>query len=303
MSAIANVIPLERIEHSILLLRGHKVMLSIELANLYQVEPRALIQAIKRNLNRFPGDFMFQLTAEEWENLKSQFVISSWGGVRTPPYAFTEQGVAMLSSVLNSDRAVQVNIEIMRAFVRLRQLLASNAVRFVFGKMCGRVADIFDVAHKRFIRLGNLLRITQNNWPFAICANYSRKHLQLFLHCQIPPVLFPAKQLALVGGKFRVSRNKVFTDTVHEALNKRKKAKDRASGVGRDILIEYRNHFVAAFCDCCGFQLAPKILKPCQRDLAFCEHEKRISQKKIIFNRSIAGVMTDANPSVVWHIV
>ena len=102
-------------------------MLSIELANLYQVEPRALIQAIKRNLNRFPGDFMFQLTAEEWENLKSQFVISSWGGVRTPPYAFTEQGVAMLSSVLNSDRAVQGNIEIMRAFVRLRQLLASNA--------------------------------------------------------------------------------------------------------------------------------------------------------------------------------
>jgi hypothetical protein len=102
-------------------------MLSIELANLYQVEPRALIQAIKRNLNRFPGDFMFQLTAEEWENLKSQFVISSWGGVRTPPYAFTEQGVAMLSSVLNSDRAVQVNIEIMRAFVRLRQMLSSNA--------------------------------------------------------------------------------------------------------------------------------------------------------------------------------
>ena len=102
-------------------------MLSIKLANLYQVEPRALIQAIKRNLNRFPGDFMFQLTAEEWENLKSQFVISSWGGVRTPPYAFTEQGVAMLSSVLNSDRAVQGNIEIMRAFVRLRQLLASNA--------------------------------------------------------------------------------------------------------------------------------------------------------------------------------
>ncbi|HZF01758.1 MAG TPA: ORF6N domain-containing protein [Methylomirabilota bacterium] len=127
MSAITNVIPLERIERSILLIRGHKVMLSTELANLYHVEPRALIQAIKRNLNRFPDDFMFQLTAEEWENLKSQFVISSWGGVRTPPYAFTEQGVAMLSSVLNSDRAVQVNIEIMRAFVRLRQMLSSNA--------------------------------------------------------------------------------------------------------------------------------------------------------------------------------
>jgi hypothetical protein len=127
MSAIANVIPLERIEHSILLIRGHKVMLSIELANLYQVEPRALIQAIKRNLNRFPGDFMFQLTAEEWENLKSQFVISSWGGLRrATPYAFTEQGVAMLSSVLKSPRAVQVNIAIMRAFVRLRQLLATH---------------------------------------------------------------------------------------------------------------------------------------------------------------------------------
>jgi hypothetical protein len=127
MSAMVNVIPLERIDRSILLIRGHKVMLSIELANLYQVEPRALIQAIKRNLNRFPDDFMFQLSPEEWENLKSQFVISSWGGVRIPPYAFTEQGVAMLSSVLNSDRAVQVNIEIMRAFVRLRQMLSSNA--------------------------------------------------------------------------------------------------------------------------------------------------------------------------------
>ena len=127
MSATANVIPLERIERSILLIRGHKVMLSTELANLYYVEPRALIQAIKRNLNRFPDDFMFQLSAEEWGNLKSQFVISSWGGVRIPPYAFTEQGVAMLSSVLNSDRAVQVNIEIMRAFVRLRQMLSSDA--------------------------------------------------------------------------------------------------------------------------------------------------------------------------------
>jgi hypothetical protein len=91
------------------------------------VEPRALIQAIKRNEGRFPADFMFQLTPEEWENLKSQFVISSWGGIRVPPYAFTEQGVAMLSSVLHSDRAVQVNIGIMRAFVKLRQMLASNA--------------------------------------------------------------------------------------------------------------------------------------------------------------------------------
>ena len=122
-----SMVALERLERSILLIRNRKVTLSVELASLYQVEPRALIQAVKRNLNRFPGDFMFQLTAEEWENLKSQFVISSWGGSRTPPYAFTEQGVAMLSSVLNSERAVQENIEIMRAFVRLRVLLPSHA--------------------------------------------------------------------------------------------------------------------------------------------------------------------------------
>ena len=121
------LVPAERIERSILLLRGHKVMLSTELAGLYQVEPRILNQAVKRNLNRFPDDFMFQLTDDEWNNLKSQFVISSWGGIRTPPYAFTEQGVSMLSSVLNSERAIQVNIAIMRAFVRLRQMLASNA--------------------------------------------------------------------------------------------------------------------------------------------------------------------------------
>jgi ORF6N domain len=126
MDGKMNLIPLERIERLILLIRGHKVMLSVELAGLYHVEPRALIQAVKRNERRFPDDFMFQLTVEEWQNLKSQFVISSWGGVRIPPYAFTEQGVAMLSSVLNSDRAVAVNIEIMRAFVRLRQMLATN---------------------------------------------------------------------------------------------------------------------------------------------------------------------------------
>lgn len=84
------------------------------------------MQAVKRNTERFPPDFMFQLSTEEWKNLKSQNVISSWGGARTPPYAFTEQGVGMLSSVLKSSRAVQVNIEIMRAFVRLRRILAEH---------------------------------------------------------------------------------------------------------------------------------------------------------------------------------
>jgi hypothetical protein len=91
------------------------------------VEPRVLVQAVKRNMERFPNDFMFQLNDQEFENLKSQIVTSSWGGLRrAAPYAFTEQGVAMLSSVLHSDRAIHVNIEIMRAFVRLRQLLATN---------------------------------------------------------------------------------------------------------------------------------------------------------------------------------
>ncbi len=122
------LIPVERIEQSILLIRGQRVMLSTDLAELYQVEPRALVQSVKRNLARFPKDFMFQLTEEEYSNLKSQIVISSWGGLRRArPYAFTEQGVAMLSSVLRSKRAVQVNIEIMRAFVRLRRMLASHA--------------------------------------------------------------------------------------------------------------------------------------------------------------------------------
>lgn len=120
--------PQAPIESSIILIRGHKVMLSPDLAALYAVEPRALVQAVKRNIDRFPDDFMFQLTRAEFANLKSQIVTSSWGGARrAPPYAFTEQGVAMLSSVLRSRRAVRVNIEIMRAFVRLRQMLASHA--------------------------------------------------------------------------------------------------------------------------------------------------------------------------------
>jgi len=122
------LVPPERIERSILLIRSHKVMLDADLAALYGVETKQLIQAVKRNIFRFPSDFMFELSKEEFENLRSQFGTSShWGGRRYPPYAFTEQGVAMLSSVLRSKRAVQVNIEIMRAFVRLRRMLASNA--------------------------------------------------------------------------------------------------------------------------------------------------------------------------------
>ena len=116
----------ELIERRIFLWRGHRVMLDAHLAELYAVETRELNKAVKRNLERFPEDFMFQLTYQEVRSLKFQFGTSSWGGTRKLPKAFTEQGVAMLSSVLRSKRAVQVNIEIMRAFVRLRKIIASN---------------------------------------------------------------------------------------------------------------------------------------------------------------------------------
>ncbi len=120
-------VPAQIIERRIFVIRGRKVMLSPDLAELYQVEPRALIQAVKRNSGRFPADFMFQLTREEYANLKSQIVISRWGGVRrATPYAFTEHGVAMLSAVLKSRRAVQMSILIVRAFVRIRELLAGH---------------------------------------------------------------------------------------------------------------------------------------------------------------------------------
>ena len=119
--------PVERIAQSILLIRNQKVMLDADLAALYGVDTRVLIQAVKRNIDRFPEDFMFQLTKQEFDDLRSQIVTSSWGGRRYPPYAFTEQGVSMLSSVLRSKRAIQVNIEIMRAFVQLRRILASHA--------------------------------------------------------------------------------------------------------------------------------------------------------------------------------
>ncbi len=116
-----------RIEASILLIRGQRVMLDADLAAMYGVQTKVLTQAVKRNRDRFPDDFMFQLDYQELEILRSQIVTSSeWGGRRYRPYAFTEQGVAMLSSVLRSPRAVKVNIEIMRTFVRLRSMLASH---------------------------------------------------------------------------------------------------------------------------------------------------------------------------------
>src|SRR5205814_8249526 len=121
-----EIIPVQRIAQAIFVLRGQKVILSQDLAALYGVTVGVLTQAMKRNTNRFPKDFVFQVTAEELRDLKSQIVISSWGGRRHLPYAFTEQGIAMLSSVLNSERAVKVNIAIMRTFVKLRRMLETN---------------------------------------------------------------------------------------------------------------------------------------------------------------------------------
>jgi hypothetical protein len=144
---MSELVPIDQIETVIVLLRGHRVMLDEDLATLYGVEVKVLNQAVARNVERFPEDFMFRLSADEARILKSQSVTSSsedgeiirgsdlksqpvisrsWGGRRKLPYAFTEQGVAMLSSVLRSPRAVRVNVEIMRAFVRLRRLLETN---------------------------------------------------------------------------------------------------------------------------------------------------------------------------------
>jgi hypothetical protein len=122
-----SIVPFERIAKCIFIIRGHKVMLDKDLAGLYGVQTKAMTRAVKRNISRFPADFMFQLTNEEYGNLRCQFGTSSWGGRRYMPYAFTEQGVAMLSSVLRSKRAVAVNIAIMRTFVKLREILATNS--------------------------------------------------------------------------------------------------------------------------------------------------------------------------------
>ena len=116
-----------KVENLIVRVRGHNVMLDKDLADLYKVETKYLSRQVTRNIDRFPKDFMFVLTEKEFENLRCQFGTSRWGGRRYLPRVFTEQGVAMLSSVLRSKRAVKVNIEIMRTFVKLREMLASNA--------------------------------------------------------------------------------------------------------------------------------------------------------------------------------
>ena len=129
LAVVENMIPVERIASKIYHLRGEIVMIDSDLASLYGVQTRVLVQAVRRNRERFPEDFMFQLDAEEFENWRSQVVISNPGarmGLRHRPYAFTEQGVAMLASVLRSARAVEVNIAVVRTFVRLRRIFSAN---------------------------------------------------------------------------------------------------------------------------------------------------------------------------------
>ena len=157
MTSMDALIPADALESRILVLRGQKVMLSPDLAALYGVEPRALIQAVKRNRERFPADFMFQLTTFEVKSLRSQSVILETNSPRHrgthtkyEPYAFTEQGVSMLSSVLRSKRAIRVNIAIMRAFVKLRAALAAHKelavqLRDLERKVTGHDADIQDI--------------------------------------------------------------------------------------------------------------------------------------------------------------
>ncbi len=148
----APIVRRASIERRIYFVRKQKVMIDNDLADLYRVPTGTFNQAVRRNMARFPADFMFQLTADEAENLRSQIVISSWGGRRYLPFVFTEQGVAMLSSVLKSDRAIQVNIAIMRAFVNLREILATHkelALRLEelekkFRKHDSRIREVFE---------------------------------------------------------------------------------------------------------------------------------------------------------------
>lgn len=163
-SASKLAVQVSIIEQRIYLIRDKKVILSHDLADLYQVEVRTLIQAVKRNKDRFPSDFMFQLNAKEYQDLKSQIVISSWGGARRArPYAFTEQGVAMLSSVLRSKRAIQANLAIMRTFVKLRELLESDEeLNHRFSAVIRKLAT-----HEKYFRVvfDELKRLTTQPTP------------------------------------------------------------------------------------------------------------------------------------------
>jgi hypothetical protein len=151
----------QKIAPLVLKIRRENVLLDSDLAELYGVETKSLNRAVKRNAKRFPKDFMFQLTEQEWNNLKCQFGTSSHGGRRTPPYVFTEQGVSMLSSVLNSDRAIQINIAIMRTFVQLRNLMTTNKM---LEEKIERLEQKYDGQFREvFYIIGKILRNEQTD--------------------------------------------------------------------------------------------------------------------------------------------
>jgi len=158
-------VPPEDVEAAIYVIRGERVMVDRDLARLYGVETGYLKRQVNRNRSRFPTDFMFQITREELDNLRCQFGISSWGGTRHLPYAFTEQGVAMLSSVLRTERAVQVNITIMRAFVRARELMLTHRdlarkladLEHTVGRHDGEIRAVFD-AIRRLLEPGSVVK-------------------------------------------------------------------------------------------------------------------------------------------------
>jgi hypothetical protein len=162
----ALIVPDEIVMNQIYFIRNQKVMLDKELAELYQVTTGVLNQAVQRNIKRFPSDFMFQLTEQEWSNLKSQIVTSSWGGRRSLPYAFTEQGVAMLSGILNSDRAIAVNIQIMRIFIRIRQMFIDNTeLRLEVEKIKGKLDNQDKNMEIVFRYLDELIEVKNNPKP------------------------------------------------------------------------------------------------------------------------------------------
>ncbi|HCC59644.1 MAG: DNA-binding protein [Candidatus Staskawiczbacteria bacterium RIFOXYC1_FULL_37_43] len=145
-----NLIPSERIANKIYIIHNKKVMIDKDLAQLYNVPTKSLNLAVKRNIKRFPEDFMFRLSKQEFKNLRFQFETSSWGGARYEPYVFTEQGVAMLASVLNSNRAINVNIQIIRTFVKIRELLATNEalqrkIMQIERKYDAKIKKVFDI--------------------------------------------------------------------------------------------------------------------------------------------------------------
>ncbi len=171
MSIIKN----ENIANQIHFIRGEKVLLDFDLAALYGVETKRLKEAVRRNINRFPDDFMFVPTIKEFENLRTQIASSSWGGVRYSPMAFTEQGVAMLSGILNSERAIEVNIAIMRTFVQVRKLMDTNK------ELAKKIDALEQKYDEQFDSVFNAIRelIHQENEPRKPVGYKLKKHKKI----------------------------------------------------------------------------------------------------------------------------